>query len=68
MSDEIGAFLAGCAMGVLIALLPVGIVANCSEKQVWKKETIDRGYAHYNKTNGNWEWNDEEIKDAVGQD
>lgn len=28
----------------------------------YHSEAIQRGFAHYNSTNGNWEWNTREIR------
>lgn len=36
------------ALGVLVG---AGIVS-----ETFKRESIERGYAEYNSTNGNWQW------------
>ncbi len=54
------AFGVGIVLTVIIVALPMGVVSSCNTRQAindaWRKDMIERGYAEYNSTTGEWQW------------
>lgn len=44
----------GLFCGVLLAIASWGVTNDC-----WKRDTVDRGFAIYCPTDGQWAWNGE---------
>lgn len=41
---------------IFVGALVIGIFIGLSSKWTLKQEAIERGFAHYNPTNGEWQW------------
>ena len=55
-STVCSAFFTGALIGFLFGFY---IAASFSDT-MWKDIAVDRGYAQYNQTTGDWEWKDEQ--------
>lgn len=52
------AVVIGLLIGLLIGLV-IGIEGIANH---YKRQALERGYAHYNPVTGEWEWNEKEEK------
>jgi len=46
------AYVGGLILGGIIG----AVFTSLSVDAVWKHESVERGFAHYNSQNGDWEW------------
>jgi hypothetical protein len=49
------AFFGGMVVAVVIGVL-VWVITGTEVDKKWQAETVKRGFAEYNQTNGNWQW------------
>ena len=52
MSEETAAFGTGMAVGLACGIA----IASMWSTSCWKEDAIDRGFAEYNQTTGQWQW------------
>jgi hypothetical protein len=52
MDDSFNGFLVGILIGMVIMAIATYNIMN----NHWEGETVKKGYAEYNQTNGNWQW------------
>jgi hypothetical protein len=47
---------AGIYIGLVIGMILSAFITGYTSYSIWEKKCIDKGYAEYNQTNGQWQW------------